>query len=44
MIRVFTLETPSGIQDLVEITDEQGNATQMLKSTYDEMIAARPNL
>ena len=39
MIRVFTLETPSGIQELVEISDEQGNATQMLKSTYDEQQA-----
>jgi hypothetical protein len=35
MINEITLETPYGIVELIEIVDNQGNATQMLKSTYE---------
>jgi hypothetical protein len=35
MINQITLETPYGIVELVEIVDDNGNATQMLKSTYE---------
>ena len=38
-MRVFTVESPLGNYELVEIETAEGQFTQMLKSTYDEMIA-----
>ena len=41
MIREFIYENlQSDKVAMIEITDENGNATQMLKSTYDEQQAA----
>jgi hypothetical protein len=39
MINEITLETPYGIVELVEIVDENGNATQMTKAHYESQQA-----
>lgn len=39
MIREFLATRSDGERLMVEISDEFGNATQMLKEDYDEMIA-----
>ena len=38
-MRTFTVESPLGNYEMVEIETGEGQFTQMLKSTYDEMIA-----
>ena len=40
MIREFVYENLQGDKlDMIEVVDENGNATQMLKSTYNAMQA-----
>jgi hypothetical protein len=40
-INNFETENVNGISQFVAIDDENGTTTIMLKSTYDEMIAAQ---
>ena len=41
MINHLAIESPYGIVELVEIVDSNGNATQMPKSVYDNIIATQ---
>lgn len=38
-MRIFTIESPLGNYEMVEIETAEGQFTQMLKSTYDAMQA-----
>jgi len=43
-MRIFTIESSLGNTEMVEIETSEGQFTQMLKSTYDELQAAKPAL